>query len=296
MRSDRRHELQTNELSTQIEKVSETVKQNATLLTAVIGGAIVVIAVGVWFVNQRANAQSDAWSRLGAAGTADASTSELLADYEAVAKDNVSPAITRSAYLMIGRTALEKLRQNRDQSEAADPDGRKELRSRAEAAFNAVVSNPADDFTALGRALMGLGTIAEDRGEFDKAKSYYEKVKANDKLKATPIADEAEYRLAHMSEWSTMIEFPEPPSILLTTPETTPPPSASSFTGAAPIKPMTEVTPTDDSTDGSTDDATTDADDADATDAEGADASADGADDVASDDDASDDEAATPGN
>ncbi len=287
MRSDRRHELQTNELSTQIEKVSETVKQNATLLTAVIGGAIVVIAVGVWFVNQRANAQSDAWSRLGAAGAADASTSELLADYEAVAKDNVSPAITRSAYLMIGRTALEKLRQNRDQSEAADSDARKEMLSRAENAFNAVASNPAGDFTALGRALMGLGTIAEDRGEFDRAKSYYEKVKANDKLKATPIADEAEFRLAHMSEWSTMIEFPEPPSILLTTPETTPPPSASTFTGAAPIKPMTEVTPTDDSTD----DATSDVDDAETTDADGADESADAADEVASDDDA-----ATPDN
>lgn len=209
MRSDRRHELQQNELSAQLERVSDTVKQNATLLTSVVVGAIVIVVAGVWFVNQRASAQSEAWSRLRpSAETTD--TAALLAQYQAVANENVTPAITRSAYLQIGSTAMSELRRNRPQTEAPNPERRAELREKAQKAFENVVANPGDDVTALGRALMGLGVLAEDAGKFDDARKFYEKVLAHDVLKTTPIGKEAAYRLNHMDEWATLIEFPEP--------------------------------------------------------------------------------------
>lgn len=283
MRSDRRHELQTNELSTQIEKVSETVKQNATLLTAIVGGAIVVVSVGIWFVNQRATAQTDAWSRLAVTNAQDAEPAELISQFEAVAKDNVTPEITRSAWLKVGRTAIGELIKDRPETETPDPDARKELLTKAEAAFNAVVANPGKDVTALGRALMGLGTLAEDRGEFDKAKGYYEKVKSNKELQETPIAREAEYRLAHIDEWSTMITFAEPaPTPLL--PEGATNSSADGvFTPPADLKPMVEVPPAPDADDSASD--STDNADQPATETpDGAEATPDASDDTASPD------------
>ncbi|MCB9858017.1 MAG: hypothetical protein H6818_20220 [Phycisphaerales bacterium] len=250
MRSDRRHELQTNELSTQLEKVTESVKQNATLLTAIVGGAIVVVAIGIWFVNQRATAQTDAWSRLAVSNADDAAPADLISKFEAVAKDNVTPEITRSAWLKVSRTALSQLIKDRPETEAPDPEARKELLASAEEAFNAVVANPGKDITALGRALMGLGTIAEDRGEFDKAKGYYEKVKSNKALQETPIAREAEYRLAHIGEWSTMITFAEPaPTPLLPEGATNTSPAPGVFTPPADVKPMVETSPASDAAD-----------------------------------------------
>ena len=209
MRSDRRHELQQNELSAQIDKVSESIKQNATLLTTIIVGAVVIIGGAIWFVNQRASAQSNAWSRL-QPNPDEKDASILISQYESVAKDNVSPEITRSAYLRVADTALFELRSNRDQSEAPDPKLRKQMHEKAKASFEKIVSMAGNDLTARGRALMGLGVLAEDAGDFEKAKSYYEKVQSDAKLKETPIAREAAYRLAHMNEWNAMIEFPEP--------------------------------------------------------------------------------------
>lgn len=242
MRKDRRHELQENELSTQLERVSETVKQNATMLTAIVGAAIVIVVGAIWFYNQKANAQNAAWSRLGATNASDNTpATELISRYETVAKEKVTPAITRSAWLKVGQTAVYKLMQDRDPNEAIDPDARKELLASAEDAFNAVVADPGNDITALGRALMGLGRIAEDRGDFDKAKEYYERVTSNDKLKETPIAEEAEYRLSHMEDWATMIEFPEPEvPPLIEAPEG----GASTTDAATPAvnaKPMKEI-------------------------------------------------------
>lgn len=237
MRSDRRHELQTNELSTQLEKVSEHVKQNATLLTAIVGGAIVVVVGGIWFVNQRASAQTAAWSKLSPGDTSDATPEDLISQYESVAREKVTPAITRSAWLMVGRTAMFELMKNRDANVAPDPEAREKMRKAAEEAFSAVVADPGNDFTALGRSLMGLGIIAEDRGEFDAAKEHYEKVLGNEKLKKTPIGEEARYRLDHLSDWDKMITFPEPevPPMLA--------PTEGVFNPAGDAKPMKEVTP-----------------------------------------------------
>jgi hypothetical protein len=209
MRSDRRHELQQNELSAQIDKVSESIKQNATLLTTIIVGAVVIVGGGIWFMNQKASAHSNAWSRL-QPNPDEKDPTMLLAQYEAVAQDNISPEITRSAYLRIGDTALFQLRSNRDQTEAPNPERREEMKVKAKAAFEKIAANPGNDVTALGRALMGLGVLSEDAGEFGKAREYYEKAKSDARLKDTPIAREAVYRIAHMNEWSAMVEFPEP--------------------------------------------------------------------------------------
>lgn len=270
MRSDRRHELQQNELSAQIDKVSESIKQNATLLTTIIVGAVVIIGGGIWFVNQRASAQNSAWSRL-QPNPDEKDPTILIAQYEAVAKDNISPEITRSAYLRIGDTAMMELSSNRDPSEAPNPERREVMRTKARAAFEKIVANPGKDLTALGRALMGLGILAEDEGNFDKAREYYEKAKSQSNLEEMPFAKEAGYRLAHMSEWNTMIEFPDPVvPPLLEAPEGTSDVPAGTFVppvdlSSIPSMPEVEKKSTDENAgadDSPTDDATTDADDA----------------------------------
>ncbi|MCA9256380.1 MAG: hypothetical protein KDA33_12120, partial [Phycisphaerales bacterium] len=70
-----------------------------------------------------------------------------------------------------------------------------------------------------------------------KAKGYYEKVTANASLKKTPIANEAEYRLAHMDEWAEKIVFAEP---VAAAPFSLEPPTSDT---TSDIGTMTEITP-----------------------------------------------------
>ena len=210
MKSERRHELQQDELAVQIEKVSESVKQNAATIIGVVVAIVALLAGGAWFMNQKAAAKDQAYQALMTPEAAEADPEAQIAQYRQVAQDNVSPAITVQAWLRIGDTALQYVYRQRSETEAPDPAKHKAMLDEAEGAFKKLVSIAGKDLTALGRAHMGLGVVAEARGDFDAARTHYEKVADGKQFEHTGLQTEARYRIDNLDSWNETITFPEP--------------------------------------------------------------------------------------
>jgi len=210
MKSERRHELQQDELSVQIEKVSESVKQNAATIIGVVVAVVAILAAGAWFMNQRTTAKNEAYATLFTPTATNEDPAAQIAEYRQVAKDNVTPAITVQAWMNIGDTALQYIYRKRPETEAPDPEKRAKMLTEAEEAFNKILGIAGNDLTAKGRAHIALGLIAEARGEFDAARKHYESVASGKQFELTGLQDQAQYRIDNMESWSEPITFPEP--------------------------------------------------------------------------------------
>ncbi len=218
MKTTRRQELRTNELSEQLDLLGEYLRRNATALTI---GAVAVLAVGAggyWYYTRQTSRSSEAWAQLKpdpAAGTL-----AMLDRYRSVAAQQISPALTRAAWLEAGHLALSRLGVG-DSSPSPtdgsvsppppdDPDP-EVLAEIAEESFTNVVTSAGGDFTALGRAMIGLGVLAEDRWDTAKAREWYQKVLDEKRLAGTPFQTEARFRLEHIDHWSGKIVFSDAP-------------------------------------------------------------------------------------
>jgi len=248
MKSERRHELQQDELSVQIEKVSESVKQNAATIIGVVVAVVALLAAGAYFMNQRANAKDQAYATLFTPNAENEDPAAQIAEFRQVAKENVTPAITVQAWMNIGDTAMQYIYRNRPETEAADPEKRTQMLKEADEAFNKVLSVAGDDLTAKGRAHIGLGLVAEARGEFDAARKHFEAVASGKQFELTGLKTQAQYRIDHIDNWKNPITFPEPvvkaETVDTTGTEATFDPRAIDVTDNADLE---DMTPTDDS-------------------------------------------------
>lgn len=247
MKKERRQELHQDDLSVQLEKVKETVKRNAAILTIIVVAAALAVSGVYWYRSSKTAERNQAWAAL---SPMDASTppAELVESFESVARQQVSPAITRSAWLKTGAAALNAALSAPPAGKPA-PD-RGEMLKTAESAYRQVVDNAGDDKTALGQAMIGLGIVAESRGQIDEARTWYQRAKDEAALKETPLAAEAAYRLEGLAHWAEPVEFPPPapaPAPVATTPGTFAPPPAIS-TPAVPETPADSGTPAADTT------------------------------------------------
>lgn len=224
MKTERRHELQTNELAQQIDQISTYARQNANRLI-IFGVAVLVVIIALyWVVKGRQARIMDGWATL--------SDSSLMADpasaverFRSVAQDSSDPRLTVSAWLRVGETAMSQIiagdAKKSDASSAPAPTTSiDEWKKTAQEAFENVVRLAGSrDSTAKGEALMMLGVLAEDRGEFEKAREYYTRIRDEQQFAMTPLPAQAEFRLKGMAEWSRPITFP-PAAITVPAPET----------------------------------------------------------------------------
>jgi hypothetical protein len=206
MRAERRQELRTNELAQQLDQAGEFIKQNAALLTA--GVVIVAVAVGgfFWYYGRERNQLMAGWAAL--------SQRDLPADapppleiYKSVATDNLDPTLTIQAWLRVGTSAMAEMMKSR--KSAAPPD--RDWAQSAEEAFNQVLVLSTNNANASGEAMIGLGILAENKADLEKARQHYQKVRDDPRLADSPLAVQAAYRLDHMKDWSASVVFPPPP-------------------------------------------------------------------------------------
>ncbi len=217
MKTTRRQELRTNELSEQLDLLGEYLKRNATALTIGTVAVVAVAAAGYWYYNRHTTRSSEAWAQLTPDPTA--GTMAMLDRYKSVAAQNISPALTRAAWLEAGHLALSRLGLGEatsiDATTSTPPPDNPDpaiLATIAEEAFMNVVQTAGTDFTALGRALVGLGVLAEDRWEMTKAREWYQKVVDDERLSGTPFQTEARFRLENIDKWSSRIAFSDAPA------------------------------------------------------------------------------------
>jgi len=226
MKTTRRQELRTNDLSQQIEQFLDSLKDNATTITVVV---VVVAALsfgGYWYYGQRSSKLEDGYSQLATASPSN-DPADNLRRFQAIAREQIDPGLTIAAWSRAGDLALSLL--TAPPVPAADatietppPPPRDELIPAAEEAFSNVLAQAANDPLARGHAMIAMGVLEEDRGQFEKARQWYEKVLADDRLKDLPFQSEAEFRLAGLKTWSRPANFPPPPPMVLAPPPSQP--------------------------------------------------------------------------
>ncbi len=167
MKSERRHELQQNDLAAYLNRINKVVEPY-TRVIAVAVGVIAVGAIALAFYNtQRSGERSDATLFLiQASASRDA---EVLLDVSEKYPDTAAGAWARlyqgKEYLTQGIEALYSDRNNAE-----------ELLNDATAAFKTAISKGRNDKLLRSRAHFGIARAAESLGNIDDAIAAYEKV------------------------------------------------------------------------------------------------------------------------
>ncbi|MFQ5501877.1 MAG: hypothetical protein ACE5EQ_06195 [Phycisphaerae bacterium] len=219
MKTARRQELRTNELSQQIDRLTDTLKQHAVLIVASVLAAIFIVFGGYWYFNHQAVIEDEGWSQL-IPTAADEDIETVIERFRSVAEGNINPALSRAAWLSIGDRVLSELYGPKPSNtvEKVEPD-REKLLQTGRMAFTKVIEEDSDDITARGRAMLGLAVLIENQGDIEKARTWYQNVIKDPRFDDSPFEIEATYRLAGLDTWSKPIEFPEPPPIELVSSE-----------------------------------------------------------------------------
>ncbi|HKQ49159.1 MAG TPA: hypothetical protein VJZ71_13895 [Phycisphaerae bacterium] len=246
MKTARRQELRTNELSQQIDQIGDYVKQNAAMLTIIVAAAAILTAGGFWFVKGRQSRVMDGWAMLNDA--------EILKDmrgaveqYRTLAEENRTSALTLAAWLRIGELAMSKVANPDVAAAAADPN----WSETAANAYTRILEDFPNDVSAVGLARISLGVLAENKKDFDNARKSYQAILDDSRLADSPYAVQAKYRLDGLARWSQPVVF-APAPIVTTAPDPlmTPPsvmtlpllpttaPTSGPAVGGVPITPL----------------------------------------------------------
>ncbi len=219
MKTARRQELRTNELSQQIDRLTDTLKQHGVLIVASVLAAIFIVFGGYWYLNHQAVIEDEGWSQL-IPTAADEDIETVIERFRTVAEGDINPALSRAAWLSIGDRVLLELYGPTPSNtvEKVEPD-REKLLQTGQMAFTKVIDEESSDITARGRAMIGLGVLVENQGEIEKARTWYQNVIKDSRFDDSPFEIEATYRLAGLDTWSKPIEFPPPPPIELVSTE-----------------------------------------------------------------------------
>lgn len=241
MKTDRRQELRTNELSQQIEQVGAYAKKNAAWLTAIIVGATVIVGGSYWYVQHKTKVRLTAWAALSKAGVETETGAPSFSAYESVIKQDLSPSLTAEALFQTANTAMSKFIAPEPLAEAAAKAGSTDSQdwlAKAEEAYSEVLRRSPDDMSATGSAMIALGVLSENRKEPARAREWYKKVLDDQRFVSSAFAELAKNRLAGLDQRASVVDFPPP---LHTVPM--PPPSAGMPPDLDFIRPMPSASP-----------------------------------------------------
>ncbi|MEK6644229.1 MAG: hypothetical protein AABZ08_10000 [Planctomycetota bacterium] len=231
MKAERRQELRTNELAQQIDHAGDYMKQNAATLATVVILATAVVAGAFWFIRGKQTARMEAWGKLSQSSAMIDSAVEPLDKYKAVADENLDPVLTVQAHLKTGMTAYTELGKAR----ASGKEPGKNFAQIAEESYTKALSLATTPL-AIGQAMIGLGLLAEDKGDLSKAKEWYQKIITDKNFDDSAIKLQAQFRLENMDKWAVPVVFAAPP------PPASQPTSAAADPGA--LMPSGLITPT----------------------------------------------------
>jgi predicted negative regulator of RcsB-dependent stress response len=191
MKTERRHELQTNTLADSLGHAVEAVRPYQQIILGCILAVIVVFGVARYLSMRSSADQAAAWDDyLGAINTDDL---EAVSD---VVENHPDTPAAYWANIFLGDRHLE---QGTNQLFVSKADAKDELK-KAEEAYQAVIGKASEPL-ALQRATLGLARTYESMVELDKARQQYQAVL--DKWPGSNYAGIAERRLKDLNEPST---------------------------------------------------------------------------------------------
>jgi tetratricopeptide (TPR) repeat protein len=223
MKSEHRHELQTNELAEFISQFPEFLKKNARTILAVV---LIIVGAISWPILNKKKAVSLVKEQI--------ETTNLIVQMERAKAESrdAGPTDFTGAFI-VSASALEKVAgQAKNEATKAlalikrgqafrmdlhykGEEVEKEVVAshikQARAAYKKAITAAKDNNTLTAMANFGLGLCAEELGQYDKAAEIYEKIAANADFAGTVYPPRAEHRLAIMGDHTDKFIFAKAP-------------------------------------------------------------------------------------
>ena len=241
MKAEERHRLKKNELAEKFEALPEYLRQHGHKWLTSLLVAGIALGGGLWWRGARLSAvskrserlqnlvaesrqlRSDAarQSRSGEQGDAAAQgrylddSNRLATSLASLAQQGPGSGLARTALLEEAKLLRSQLYFSDRQMPEAQ---RESLLDRAEQVYQTILQEYPTDTLAAGTAKLGLALLAEDRGQWDRAKTIYRALldEAEGRWGGTIFPAHAKDRLALLDEISAPIAFSlEPPKPLL---------------------------------------------------------------------------------
>ncbi len=186
MKAQRRQELKANTLAEQLTEIVDYVRNRSQAVTVAVVAVLVILGV-LWYWQRTVQAKRvEGWqAMLTLLSTGRQQDPQVLDKMEQVAGSYSDLRLKAMAYAQLGT----RLRDEAVMAETSDI--ARDYTSRAEAAFQAVLSQTPEQAVPVAIARLGLAGLAADKGDFDAAKRYYEAVGNDEQLSGTPFPAEA---------------------------------------------------------------------------------------------------------
>jgi len=257
MRADERHRLKTNELAQKLSELPEYLRRHSKIISIGVVAVVVVCVVGGFWWSARKKTQSQRNEELqglfpqivqvqySAARAAQDSKTQSETTYNISsllgALGNLSSEAQGTPIGMMALMQQADLKRSElyySHRLLSDQD-RENICRASESLYNQILSEYPNHALAVGMAKLGLALVAEDRGDWEKAKKTYEEILVgkDGKLAGTTFPLLAQRRLRLIDEIAISIEFPyiepvpETPEITAADKETVDP-----LKGIEPIK------------------------------------------------------------
>ena len=192
MKSERRHELEQNELADWLGDSVASIKPYTNVILGVVLGVLIVIVGGTWWIQQSQVKQAESWdafyTALSSSNLAD--LGDMVEEYPDSKAADWARAVAGDMHLTAGCNQLFTNRANANS----------ELGKAAK--FFEEVLDKSQQGVLLDRASYGLARTREAMGELDKAEELYEKV--TKKWPDGPFAEISASRLKSLKQQGTL--------------------------------------------------------------------------------------------
>ena len=203
MKRERRHELHENMVSQFLQQCLAFIRKNSNALSwGLLVVAVLALATALWY---RSSKESDEKQRaefdaVVFNASTDMKPDELLTRRKAILQNDKDKYRLSMTTYAIG---LEYARQALVASGAE----KKDLEDQANDYYSQVVNKYGDQVILVGKAHMGLGKIAEGRGDFNKAREEYQAVLMMSALAGYPLRDFAEEAGKALAQYKQPVAF-----------------------------------------------------------------------------------------
>jgi len=198
MKSERRHQLKSSELSDMLEQAKVYAAENWSKITSVAVLVIVLIAVGLYIRHSRSQEVAQNWQQMFAVLNRDTSAGKV--DLEQMALQTSDKNLAVIAWKVLGDQYLSRWL-------VAEDIQRDDLARQARQAYMRILDQYQDNTLAVADAHIGLAVLAENLGQWSGARDHYQKIVSDPRFLGTIFVTLAQNRLANLNQWQEPVVF-----------------------------------------------------------------------------------------
>ncbi len=204
MKAKRRKDLRANELIQTVQEAWVAVRKYGSYIAAAAIAVVLVIGLGWYWRHGKAQHLEQGWSQLAAARSGQAGVEERIERLRAIVTEHGDGSLAVVARQTLGDMLMGEAIGGAGMLDAGRQE---ELLAQAEELYLQIVADPGQQWVALGAALTGLAKMAEQRGDLDQARQWYQAIIEDGKLAVTPYHRVAETGLASLADLAEPVEF-----------------------------------------------------------------------------------------